>query len=252
MPPNPGPAPTARAGKPPAPAQQKTSLGLTKQQLYYGGGAFVVALVWFVWHRKQTAAAAAAGTQGSTTAASECTDAQGNPAPCAEANGIDYSGQLSVIQTELESLLAGGVPPPGSGSGGGTGTGTGSGSGSGSGSGTGTGSGSGSGSGGGGTTTTQRLSAPSGLKLTIKGKTGVRLAWSPVSGAAGYFCQNKQGGENGQTVNGPFFVTTPQCNFGGLKAGTAYTALIWPSAQSDPGGPGSDQPHAQYPYTTTS
>lgn len=250
MPPSPGPVPTARAGKPPASGQQKTSLGLTKQQLYYGGGAFVVALVWFVWHRKQQAAAASSAGNTSAATASECTDAQGNPQPCAEANGIDYSGQLSVIQTELESLLAGGVPPPGSGSAGGTGTGTG-GTGTG-GSGAGSGSGSGTGSGtGGGTTTTQRLSAPTGLKLTITGKTGVRLAWNPVSGSAGYFCQNKQGGENGQTVNGPFFVTSPQCNFGGLKAGTSYTALIWPNSPVDPGGPGSDQPHAQFAYKTT-
>jgi hypothetical protein len=116
VPPSPGPAPTARGARPPAGAQKKTSLGLTKQQLYYGGGAFVIALVWFVWHRKQQAAAAS--TQQTATS-SECTDAQGNPTPCAEANGIDYSGQLSVIQTELESLLAGGaagVRPPRSGS----------------------------------------------------------------------------------------------------------------------------------------
>lgn len=246
MPPSPGPAPTARGSRPPAGGQKKTSLGLTKQQLYYGGGAFVVALVWFVWHRKQQAAAAS--TQQTATS-SECTDAQGNPQPCAEANGIDYSGQLSVIQTELESLLAGGAAPPGSGGTGGGGTG-GGGTGTG---GTGTGgTGTGGTGGGGTTTTTQRLSAPTGLHLTITGKTGVRLAWSPVSGSTGYFCQNKQGGENGQIVNNTFFVTSPQCNFGGLKAGTSYTALIWPSAKSDPGGPNTDQPHAQFGYKTPS
>lgn len=101
-----------------------------------------------------------------------------------------------------------------------------------------------------------RLSAPSGLHLTVDGATGVRLLWNPVAGANGYICQLKRGGNNGPTVNGPFFTTfrdpsgLPGCNFGGLAGSTHYTALIWPSDSADPGGPGSNQPHAEFGFTT--
>ena len=105
-------------------------------------------------------------------------------------------------------------------------------------------------SGGGGST--GRLTAPTGLHLTIQGRTGVRLQWNSVSGATSYICQNKRGGENGTSVNGPFSVSGPVCNFGSLTPNTKYTALIWPSDASDPGGPGSNQPHAQFYYTTPS
>jgi hypothetical protein len=39
-------------------------------------------------------------------------------------------------------------------------------------------------------------------------------------------------------------------NFGNLKPGTHYTALIWPSDPADPGGPGSNQPHTELGFTT--
>jgi len=101
------------------------------------------------------------------------------------------------------------------------------------------------------TSGTGRLSAPSGVHLTINGQTGVRLQWTPVTGATSYVAQCKLGGANGTTVNGPFTVTSPIANFGNLKPKTSYTALIWPGDSADPGGPGSNQPHAQYSFTTT-
>lgn len=105
-----------------------------------------------------------------------------------------------------------------------------------------------SGNGGGGTA--GRLTAPTALHLTIDGRTGVRLQWNPVPGATGYICQCKKGGNNGPTVNGPFFTTAAVANFGGLTPGTAYTALIWPSDSAVPGGPGSNQPHTEFGFST--
>lgn len=102
--------------------------------------------------------------------------------------------------------------------------------------------------GGGGTTT--RLGAPVGVHLTIDGKTGVRLQWGAVSGATGYVAQCKQGSDNGPTVNGPNQTAGPQADFGNLKPGTHYTALIWPSSAASPGGPGSSQPHTEFGFTT--
>lgn len=99
---------------------------------------------------------------------------------------------------------------------------------------------------------TGRLSAPTGVHLTIQGRTGVRLQWNSVSGANGYVCQNKRGGDNGTTVNGPFQVSSAVCNFGSLAPGTSYTALIWPSDASDAGGPGSNQPHVEFSFSTPS
>jgi hypothetical protein len=115
------------------------------------------------------------------------------------------------------------------------------------GTGTSTDTGTGTGSTGAGT---GRLAAPSGVVLT-GGKTGVKFTWQPVPGATGYVCQLKKGGENGATQNGPFTVTSPVCNFGGLTALTQYTAFIWPSDAADQGGPGSSQPHYQHTFTTT-
>lgn len=104
--------------------------------------------------------------------------------------------------------------------------------------------------GGGGTPPPGRLPAPVGIHLTIDGKTGVRLQWGPVAGATGYVAQCKQGGRDGPTVNGPNHVTAAQADFGNLKPGTHYTALIWPSDAADPGGPGSNQPHTEFGFTT--
>lgn len=146
------------------------------------------------------------------------------------------SDQVTIVQTAVAeygpppvgtfAIIAGGsVPPPPGGGGGGTPP-----------------PGGGGGSG--------RLSAPVGVHLTIDGRTGVRLQWGAVPGAAGYVAQCKQGTDNGPTVSGPFGTTSPVANFGNLRPGTHYTALIWPSSTASPGGPGSDQPHTEFGFTT--
>lgn len=115
------------------------------------------------------------------------------------------------------------------------------------------GSGSSSGTPAGGSTggTAGRLSQPQGVRLVLQNTTSVRLQWSEVPGATGYVVQAKKGGDNGQVVNGPFKTTLALANIGGLQKGTQYTALIWPSDASDPGGPGSSQPHAEFSFSTT-
>jgi hypothetical protein len=154
------------------------------------------------------------------------------------------SDQVTIVQTAVAeygpppvgtfAIIAGGAAPPPPPSGGG-----------------------GPGPGGGGWTpppggggAAGRLAAPVGIHLTIDGKTGVRLAWGPVTGATGYVAQCKQGTAAGPTVNGPNHVGVPQADFGNLKPGIHYTALIWPSDAADPGGPGSAQPHTEFGFTT--
>jgi hypothetical protein len=150
------------------------------------------------------------------------------------------SDQVTIVQTAVAeygpppvgtfAIIAGGsAPPPPSGGGGTPPPG---------------------GTGGGGTPPLGRLPAPVGVHLTIDGKTGVRLQWGAVAGATGYVAQCKQGTAAGPTVNGPNHVTSPQADFGNLKPGTHYTALVWPSDAADPGGPGSNQPHTEFGFTT--
>lgn len=119
---------------------------------------------------------------------------------------------------------------------------------------TGQGSGSGSGSSGGssgsGSSWSGRVGMVTGVRVTDLGKTGVGFTWTGVPGSSAYVCLCKRGGSNGTVINGPFTVTSARCNFGGLQPGTAYTAFIWPSTGPDPGGPGSNQPHAEYPFKT--
>lgn len=78
---------------------------------FYGAVAGVAALVWMVYKsRKAGAAGSGTGTQPASTGS--CTDANGNPTPCTELAGVDYSGQLSTEQTELEALLSQTSPAP--------------------------------------------------------------------------------------------------------------------------------------------
>jgi len=240
--------PTARAAEPaarngPGGKAGRKYAGLTRNQWLITGGVFAAVLGYILWRRHQASAAAAAAGQSGLTAASECTDASGNPVPCSESAD---SSDLAALADELDQLLA--QQQAGGGGGGTVGTvgttgttgtvGT-------------TGTTGTTGTGGTGTATAARLTAPTGVHLTITGKTGVRIAWTAVPGAIGYVCQCKQGGDNGKVTNGPFTVTATQANFGGLKAGTGYTALIWPSAAGNLGGPQSNQPHTEYPFTTS-
>lgn len=79
-------------------------LGMNRTTVYIIGAAAVAGLGWYLYQRHKAASSTAAGTQTGTTG--ECTDANGNPTPCEDMAGVDYSGQLSVMQTELESLAA--------------------------------------------------------------------------------------------------------------------------------------------------
>jgi hypothetical protein len=177
-------------------------------------GGTVVAVVAYKWWKGR--GAAKAGTTAGTTSTSNCYDSQGNQVPC---QGYTAASQYNTLLGAIQGLQNGN---PGT-----TAAKT--------------------------TTTTSatsgRLTEPGGLHLTIHGPTGVRVVWAPVPGAAGYAVQLKQGGDNGQPVQ-QFTVTQPVANFGSLKPKTAYTALIWPSSASVPGGPGTNQPHNEFEFTT--
>jgi len=95
---------TAAAGRADSPgagtkAPAKKYAGLTRNQWLIVGALAVGALVYIVWKKRSQSSAAAPAS----STASECTDANGNSVPCDQS---DYSGQLSALQTELESLLA--------------------------------------------------------------------------------------------------------------------------------------------------
>jgi hypothetical protein len=94
---------------PPAPKGSGAKLfGLNRNTVIIVGLATLAGVAYYIWKSRKDAAATAStsSTQpGGTTG--ECMDANGNPTPCEDMAGVDYSGQLSVLQTELESVLAG-------------------------------------------------------------------------------------------------------------------------------------------------
>lgn len=100
------------------------------------------------------------------------------------------------------------------------------------------------------TTAPGRLTAPENVHLTELSTTSAQLAWDSVQNSSGYVVQLKLGGNNGTVVKAPFTVTNTYVSFSGLKSGAKYTALIWPSDASIPGGPGSNQPHDEFSFTT--
>ena len=108
--------PTARASAPPrrTSAGEKKILGIPRIYAIGGVIAITAGIAWYLVKRHKNASAAAS----STTAGSSCTasdgstgtyDANGNcvSSSTASSSSTDYSGELSVIQTELEALLAG-------------------------------------------------------------------------------------------------------------------------------------------------
>lgn len=196
-----------------------------------GGTIAVVAGV--KWWRGRSSAAAASTATGTSTV-ENCYDLSGNLVPCAQAAANNASGGGDLGGT-LGGILTGTTA---------TGTTSSTGTGGPSTSSTSTST---------GTPTSGRLTPPIGLHLANPGKTGVKVSWLAVPGAVGYVALCKKGGNNGQTVNGPFNVGSSQlyANFGGLQAGTKYTAMVWPSSSSVEGGPGSKQPHAEYAFTTS-
>lgn len=78
-------------------------LGLRPRTALITAGLALGGALAYMWWRNRQASAAASTAATSTTG---CTDANGNAVPCPDSSGVDYSGELSVIQTELESLLA--------------------------------------------------------------------------------------------------------------------------------------------------
>lgn len=108
---SPGSATSTRA--PGSKAPQKTHLGLTNKQWLIAGGIGVAALAYFLWRKYQAAQQAAANNAATTNTSSECTDDNGNSVPC----DSDDSGELSALQTELESLMAAGANQGGGGGG---------------------------------------------------------------------------------------------------------------------------------------
>lgn len=198
-------------------------------------GGTIAAVVVIRWWRNRSASSSDTSGQDTSggTDTGNCYDISGALVPCAQAAANNASGA-----GDLGGTL-GGIYTGGDGSGSSTGD-------------TGTGD---SGTPATGTTapSSGRLTPPLGLHLVSGGKTGVRVGWLAVPGATGYVAMCKRGGNNGTTVNGPFPVAATQtyANFGGLKAGTQYTALVWPSSSTVEGGPGSNQPHAEYGFTTT-
>lgn len=195
-----------------------------------GTVAGVVVIRW--WRNRKSASSSGSSSSGTGTSTENCYDISGALVPCAQAAANNASGA-----GDLGGTL-GGIYTGSSGSGTPTGTGGGTSS-------TTTSTGTTAPSSG-------RLTPPLGLRLTVDGKTGVRVSWLPVPGATGYVALCKKGGNNGTPVNGPFNVGANQtfANFGGLQPGTAYTALIWPSSSTIEGGPTSNQPHSEYGFKT--
>lgn len=82
--------------------------GMNRTTVIVVGLATLAGVGYYIWKsRKDAAAATTANPNQQTGTTGECTDANGNPTPCEDMAGVDYAGQLSVLQTELESLLAG-------------------------------------------------------------------------------------------------------------------------------------------------
>ena len=146
----------------PAPGGGGKILGLKPRTAMIAGGAILAAAIgYMLWKRKKTAAAPA------VTSAS-----------ASSSTGIDYGGELSVIQSELEDLLAAEGQES-------SGTGTGS-------SATGTGT-SGTGSSSTGTTTATKTPAktaapavPTGVHATKVTASSVTLAWNKAANATSY------------------------------------------------------------------
>jgi hypothetical protein len=175
-----------------------------------------VAGVAFFWWRSRNSSSAAAASGSAPTG---CTDGSGNAVPCPESgSGTDDSGALSVIQTELESLLA---TESAEGSGGGSGF---------------TPSPTppittpiqvppSSGSGGGGSTTPPAAGAPampSGIKVTAVTPGGFKASWPKVPRATGYQYRITY---QGKLVLARSF-TAPSLTVSGLTPDHTYTLHV--------------------------
>jgi hypothetical protein len=169
-------------------------LGLKPRTALIGGGiVLALAIGYLLWKRSQSSSTAAAATAGT--------------ADTSNGGATDYGGELSVIQSEIEDLLAAEGTEP-AGSSGGTGTGTGGGTG-----------GTGTGTGGGtktvpppaqagpppGKTTPSKPGMPSGVRATKVTASSVTLSWNKAPNATSYRVRVTYQGKlvgSQQTVNG--------------------------------------------------
>ena len=218
--------PTAEARPSSGGGGGKKILGVPRTTFFIAlGGAVVVGLAFYWWRNYQ------AGKQQAQTAAASTTDT-GN---------VDTSGQLSTIQTELETLLeeegatttAGSGQASGNGGGWSGGTGGSSGSGGSGVNGNGTPTGAGSTTSSGSTTSTAKPAAPSGGHVVSSNNTGAVIAWN-ANGAAKWSVKLAGPGKlNGFTNT----VTVPQATYSGLESGHTYTATVTPLSASGTPGP---------------
>jgi hypothetical protein len=191
--------------------------------VFIGGGLVLAgSLGYLLWKRRQASAAGAK----SASASSSTTGSY----------GVDYGGELSVLQSELEDLLAaeGQEPSPtGSPTGGGTGPGTGSGGGGG----TAPAGGPPSGTPGGKTVTgtippdtKAKPGIPTGVHPTKTGKDSVTLAWNRAPNATSYRVRVTY---QGKLVGGDHTVNGTSATISGLHADHTYTFHV---AAVGPGG----------------
>ena len=216
--------------------------GTIRKYWWVGALALAGGLGYFWWKNRSSTASSsttASGTSSST-----------------DASGIDYSGELSVIQSELESVLAGqgGTGTSGGTSGGGGISGTTSGTTGSSGSG-GTSNGGSTPPPSGGTGTVPPPDsvppgtgkpapppAPAGVKVTRKTATQVGLAWTPDAGATDYRCRVTYQGKLVASKT----ARTPAITIDGLTPDRTYTFHV---AATNAGGTG---PETNGPAVKTS
>ncbi len=201
-------------------------LGLRPRTALIAGGVILAAARgYFLWKQKQSSSSGAASASASSSTAG--------------AYGVDYGGELSVIQSELEGLMAAEGQEPATSSGG-TGGGTGSGkipptykppvsSG-----------GDNDSGGGGGTTTTvkPKPGIPAGVHAVRTGSSAVTLAWDKAPNATSYRVRVTY---QGRLVGSPHVVAGTSATISGLHPDHTYTfhvAAVGPGGTSaETGGP---------------
>lgn len=184
-------------------------LGLKpRTAIIVGGGVLVAAVIYMLWKRKQSATTTSSASASSSTS-----------------TGIDYGGELSVIQSELEDVMAAEGQESSSGTGTGTTTGTGTGTSSG---GTGTTTGTAT-----KTTTPAKTAAPAmpgNVHATKTTANSVTLAWDKAANAATYRVRVTY---QGKLVGAPHVVAGTSATISGLGADHTYTFHV---ASIGPGG----------------
>jgi Fibronectin type III domain len=172
-----------------------------------GGGILLLAVGYFLWKRKQAASSSTAATSASASSST---------------SGIDYGGELSVIQSELEDLLAAEGQESSSTGGSSSTTGTGTSS-------SGTGSTTGSTT---GTTTATKTAAPAvpSAHETKVTSNSVTLAWGKVTGATSYRIRVTY---QGKLVGSPHVTAGTSATISGLTPDHTYTFHV---AAIGPGG----------------